>query len=75
MSVNAYVQDVVRILTRPPSRSEGMVLAARGELDAAIEAMDRALVAHLRRQRPLEHGRTLLEATQDEPPGQARAAS
>jgi DNA-binding CsgD family transcriptional regulator len=50
--------DIVHAIA---ARSEGMVLAARGELDAAIEAMDRALVAHLRCQRPLEHGRTLVE--------------
>jgi DNA-binding CsgD family transcriptional regulator len=34
---------------------------ARGELEAAIDAMDSAIAAHLRWQRPFEHGRTLLE--------------
>ena len=43
------------------ARSEGMLLAARGELSAAIDAMDSALAAHLRCPRPFEHGRTLLE--------------
>jgi DNA-binding CsgD family transcriptional regulator len=42
-------------------RCEGQVLAARGELTPAIEAMDRALAAHAQSRRPLEHGRTLLE--------------
>ena len=48
----------VRALT---SRSEGLLLAARGELDAAIAAMDRALAAHQLFPRPYEHGRTLVE--------------
>ncbi|HUA45010.1 MAG TPA: AAA family ATPase [Solirubrobacteraceae bacterium] len=43
------------------SRSEGLLLGARGELVGAIDAMDRALAAHARCHRPLEHGRTLLE--------------
>jgi len=43
------------------ARSEGMLLAARGELSAAIDAMDTAIAAHLRCPRPFEHGRTLLE--------------
>ena len=43
------------------SRTEGIVLAARGELSAAIDAMDSAIAAHLRCRRPFEHGRTLLE--------------
>jgi tetratricopeptide (TPR) repeat protein len=43
------------------SRAEGMLLAARGDLSAAIDAMDRAIAAHLRCPRPFEHGRTLLE--------------
>jgi DNA-binding CsgD family transcriptional regulator len=42
-------------------RGEGLLLAARGDLAAAIDAMDRALVAHACRYRPFEHGRTLLE--------------
>jgi DNA-binding CsgD family transcriptional regulator len=43
------------------ARCEGLLLAARGDLVAAIDAMDTALAAHLRRPRPFEHGRTLLE--------------
>ena len=42
-------------------RSEGMLLASRGELSAAIDTMEQAVVAHLRCPRPYEHGRTLLE--------------
>jgi DNA-binding NarL/FixJ family response regulator len=38
-----------------------MLLAVRGDLSAAIDAMDRAIAAHLRCPRPFEHGRTLLE--------------
>jgi DNA-binding CsgD family transcriptional regulator len=43
------------------ARCEGLLLAANGDLVAALEAMDGALAAHLRRPRPFEHGRTLLE--------------
>jgi DNA-binding CsgD family transcriptional regulator len=43
------------------SRTKGMLLAVRGDLPAAIDAMDEALAAHQRCRRPLEHGRTLLE--------------
>ena len=43
------------------ARGEGLLLAAGGDLVAAIEAMDRALAAHARCHRPFEHGRTLLE--------------
>ena len=43
------------------ARSEGLLLAARGELPAAIDAMDAAIAAHQRCERPFEHGRTLLE--------------
>jgi DNA-binding CsgD family transcriptional regulator len=43
------------------SRCEGLLLAARGELIAAIEAMDAALAMHAKCRRPYEHGRTLLE--------------
>jgi DNA-binding CsgD family transcriptional regulator len=42
-------------------RCQGQLLAARGELVPAIEAMDHALGAHSQCQRPFEHGRTLLE--------------
>jgi DNA-binding NarL/FixJ family response regulator len=42
-------------------RCEGLLLAARGELARAIEAMDAALAQHAQRPVPLEIGRTLLE--------------
>jgi ATP/maltotriose-dependent transcriptional regulator MalT len=42
-------------------RCEGLLLAARGDLGRAIEAMHTALAEHMRRPLPLEHGRTLLE--------------
>jgi DNA-binding CsgD family transcriptional regulator len=42
-------------------RCRGQLLAARGHLAAAIEALDAALVAHRQRPVPLELGRTLLE--------------
>jgi DNA-binding CsgD family transcriptional regulator len=42
-------------------RCEGLLLAARGELAGAIEALDVALAEHARRPLPLELGRTLLE--------------
>ena len=43
------------------ARCEGLLLAARGDLIGGIEAMDAALAAHARCQRPFELGRTLLE--------------
>ncbi len=43
------------------SRTEGLLLAAYGDLFAAIDAMDAAVAAHLRCSRPFEHGLTLLE--------------
>lgn len=42
-------------------RGEGLLLAARGDFAAAIDAMDRAVAAHLRQRRLFEYGRTLLE--------------
>jgi DNA-binding CsgD family transcriptional regulator len=42
-------------------RCQALVLAARGELAGALEAIDTALVEHARRPVPLEMGRTLLE--------------
>ena len=42
-------------------RCEGLLLAARGELTRAIEAMEAALAHHAQRLLPLELGRTLLE--------------
>jgi DNA-binding CsgD family transcriptional regulator len=42
------------------ARSRALVAAARGELDAAIAALEVAVSAHVRLVEPLEHGRTLL---------------
>jgi DNA-binding CsgD family transcriptional regulator len=42
-------------------RCHGQLLAARGDVAAAIEAMDAALEVHRQRPVPLELGRTLLE--------------
>lgn len=42
------------------ARCRGLVLAARGELDAAEDALDRALVEHERCPMPFERARTLL---------------
>jgi DNA-binding CsgD family transcriptional regulator/tetratricopeptide (TPR) repeat protein len=42
-------------------RCQGLLLAARHDLDGAIDAMDTALREHARRPLPLELGRTLLE--------------
>jgi DNA-binding CsgD family transcriptional regulator len=50
--------DAVRALAL---RGEGLLLAARGDLVAAIGAIDRAVAAHMRQCRPLEYGRTLVE--------------
>ena len=42
-------------------RCDGLLLAARGDLARAIEAMDAALAQHAQRPIPLDIGRTLLE--------------
>jgi DNA-binding CsgD family transcriptional regulator len=42
-------------------RCQGLLLAARGNLIPALDAMDFALTEHATSYRPLEHGRTLLE--------------
>jgi len=42
-------------------RCQGQLLAARGDVAAAVDAMEAALVAHRERPVPLELGRTLLE--------------
>ena len=42
------------------ARCRGLVLAARGDLDAAAEALDRALAEHEQCPMPLERARTLL---------------
>lgn len=57
------------------SRSEGVLYAARGDLIAAIDAMDAAAAAHLCRRRPFEHGRTLLEKGSIERRAKRKAAA
>jgi DNA-binding CsgD family transcriptional regulator len=41
-------------------RCRGLLLAARGDLVGAAEALEQALAAHARLQMPFEHGRTLM---------------
>lgn len=57
------------------SRCEGLVAAARGDLAAAIDAMDAALAEHARCERPLERGRTLLEKGSVERRAKRKAAA
>ena len=57
------------------SRGEGLLLAAHGDLVAAIGAMDAAVAAHLRRPRPLEYGRTLIEKGSIERRARRKAAA
>jgi DNA-binding NarL/FixJ family response regulator len=57
------------------ARTEGMLLAARGELSAAIDAMDSAIAAHLRCPRPFEQGRTMLEKGSIERRAKRKAAA
>jgi DNA-binding CsgD family transcriptional regulator len=57
------------------SHCEGVLLAARGDLAAAIGAMDRALAAHAHSQRPYEHGHTLLEKGSIERRAKRKAAA
>lgn len=57
------------------ARCEGLVSAARGDLVAALAAMDQALAAHRRRPRPYEHGRTLLEKGSIERRARRKAAA
>lgn len=56
-------------------RSEGLVLAARGDLVAAIAAMDGALASHPAFRRPYDHGRTLLEKGSIERRARRKAAA
>jgi DNA-binding CsgD family transcriptional regulator len=44
------------------ARCQGLLLAARGELDAAVAALDRSLEHHAALGMPFEHGRTLMVA-------------
>lgn len=46
--------------TAAAARGRGLLLTARGELDAAIDALDRALAEHERVEMPVERARTLL---------------
>jgi DNA-binding NarL/FixJ family response regulator len=57
------------------ARCEGLLLAARGRLADAIEAMEAALAAHARRPVPLEVGRTLLEKGSIERRAKRKAAA
>jgi DNA-binding NarL/FixJ family response regulator len=57
------------------ARCDGLLLAARGDFVAAIDAMDEALAAHLRRPRPFEYGRTLLEKGSIERRARRKAAA
>jgi DNA-binding CsgD family transcriptional regulator len=57
------------------SRYGGLLLAARGDLASAIDAMDDALAAHAERPRPYEHGRTLLEKGSIERRAKRKAAA
>jgi DNA-binding CsgD family transcriptional regulator len=56
-------------------RTEGLLLAARGDLPGAIDAMDRAIAAHLLCHRPFEHGRTLVEKGSIERRAKRKSAS
>jgi DNA-binding CsgD family transcriptional regulator len=55
--------------------AEGLLCAARGSCVDAIEAMDTALVAHARCDRPFEHGRTLVEKGSIERRARRKAAA
>jgi DNA-binding CsgD family transcriptional regulator len=44
------------------ARSRGLLCEARGNIESACEALDRALAEHARMRCPFEHGRTLLAA-------------
>jgi DNA-binding NarL/FixJ family response regulator len=57
------------------SRCDGMLLAARGDLAAAIEAMDMALALRARCPWPFEQGRTLLEKGSIERRAKRKAAA
>jgi DNA-binding NarL/FixJ family response regulator len=57
------------------SRCKGLLLAARGDTQGAIEAMDASLAAYARCQMPLEHGRTLLEKGSIERRAKRKAAA
>ncbi len=68
LSGSPYVQALV-------GRSEGLLLAARGDLPAAIDAMNTALDAHAQGRRLFEHGRTLLEKGSIERRAKRKAAA
>lgn len=63
--VVAALQEACRVAPTPwvlavGARSEGLLAAARGDLDAAAAAFDRAIVEHEQLPMPFERGRTLL---------------
>ena len=63
--LQAELEAYGRRLDRPwglatAARSTALIASARGALEEALEATDRALAQHERLEWPLEHGRTLL---------------
>jgi len=56
-------------------RSEGVLLAARGELDAAFASFERALSEHARSTDPFQHARTLLALGRTQRRAKQRRAS
>ncbi len=60
-----YLEHVVRVAPTPwtlaiAARGRGLIAAASGDLDAALAALDRALLEHERLPMPFERARTLL---------------
>ena len=56
-------------------RCRGLLLAAHGDLAAAIESMDTAVAAHAQSRRPFEHARTLVEKGSIERRAKRKAAA
>jgi ATP/maltotriose-dependent transcriptional regulator MalT len=64
-AVESRLDEAARVAPTPwvlaiGARSTGLLAAARGDLDAAIESLGRALLEHERLLMPFERGRTLL---------------
>ena len=64
-AIVAFLEHVTRVAPTPwtlaiGARGRGLVEAAAGDLDAALAALDRAVVEHDRLPMPFERGRTLL---------------
>jgi DNA-binding CsgD family transcriptional regulator len=57
------------------SRGRGLLLAARGDLEGAVAALDAALVAHRGLEMSLEHGRTFLAMGEVQRRARQRAAA